>query len=204
MSGTGVSTIHVWAYPQAGGSPVFLGVPAFGARPDVAALFGPQFLNSGFTIASAGGLAPGQWQIVAFAMSSVTGTFNQAQAAMITLPTPNAVVAIDTPGEGATVGQPFHIGGWAIDLASPTTVGIAALHVYAFPWTGAPPVFLGAPPVWAPRADVAAYYGARYYSSGWGLNASGLGAGTYTIVAYPVSTGNQVVAGATWRVVTVQ
>lgn len=203
-TGTGVSTVHIWAHPLAGGNSVFLGVPAFGPRQDVANAFGAQFLNSGFTIASVGGLPPGQWQIVAYAMSTVTGTFNQAMAATITLPTPNAVVAIEAPADGAVVGQPFHIGGWAIDLASPTTVGIASLHVYAYPWTGAPPIFLGVVPVWAGRPDVAAFYGPQYLNSGWGVNASGLAAGTYSLVAYPISAGNQVVPGAALRVVTVQ
>jgi YD repeat-containing protein len=203
-AGTGISTVHIWAFPVAGGNPVFLGVPAFGPRPDVAAAFGQQFLNSGFTLPSVAGLPPGQWQIGVYAMSALTGTFNQSAAATITLPVPNGLIAIDAPPENATVGQPFGITGWAIDLNSPNTVGIAALHIYAYPWSGAPPIFIGAPAVWGPRPDVAAYYGAHYVNSGWGITASGLPAGTYTIVAHPISTGNQVVAHPTTRVVHVQ
>ena len=41
--GTGVSTIHVWAYPVGGGAPQFVGVAQYGdQRPDVAAAYGPQ------------------------------------------------------------------------------------------------------------------------------------------------------------------
>ena len=43
-TGTGIDTLHVWAYPLAGGAPVFLGTPTLGgARPDVAAIHGDQF-----------------------------------------------------------------------------------------------------------------------------------------------------------------
>ena len=203
-AGTGISTVHVWATPRAGGSAVFLGAPAFGPRPDVAAYHGAQFLNCGFTLPSVAGLAPGTWDIVAYAMSTLTGTFNATAGVTITIPVPNAAVAIDAPIEGSTVGQPLYVGGWAIDLASPNTVGVAALHVYAYPWTGAPPIFLGAPLVGGARPDVAAAFGAHYYYSGWGFHASALPPGTYTLVAHPISTGNVPVTGAVLRVVTVQ
>jgi hypothetical protein len=209
-SGTGVSTVHVYAYPVVGGAPdgtmpVFLGAAVPGARPDVTSAYGwsAQFLNSGFTLVPMVGLTPGQWQIVAYALSAVTGTW-QAEAAVITIPTPIALITIDTPAPSASVGQPFLVGGWAIDLASPTTVGISAVHVWAYPASGAP-ILLGAVPVTGPRPDVAAYYGAQYYYSGWGVNASGLGPGTYSIVVTPVSAGNEVLySGAVVRVVTVQ
>jgi hypothetical protein len=203
-TGTGILTIHVWGVPVGGGTPIFLGVPTFGARPDVAALFGAQFLNSGFTLAAAAGLPPGTWQVVAFGMSSVTGNFTQSVGVTVNIPTPNVYVSIDAPGANAVVGQPFHIGGWAVDFASPNTVNVAAVHVYAYPASGAP-TFLGAALVTHPRPDVAAAYGAHYYYSGWGLNTTGgLSPGTYTIVAYPISAANQAVPGAAWRVVTVQ
>ena len=42
--GTGIATLHAWAYPLAGGPPVFLGATTYGgARPDVAAVHGDQF-----------------------------------------------------------------------------------------------------------------------------------------------------------------
>jgi hypothetical protein len=206
-SGTGVSTVHVWATLHGGGGgSIFLGVPVFGPRPDVAAAFGAQFMNSGYTLPSVAGLSPGTWTIGVFAMSTVTGTFNGTASTTITIPTPNALVVIDAPGENATVGQAFHIGGWAVDRASPNTVGISALHVWAHPWSGAPPILLGAPLVGSPRPDVAAYLGAAYYTnSGWGLNVTGaLAPGTYTIAVHPVSTGNVIVPGAATRVITVQ
>jgi hypothetical protein len=186
-SGTGVNTMHVYAYPATGAAAIFLGAaPYGGGRQDVATAFGEAFRNSGFTM-SATGLSPGTYTIVAYAMSTVTGTFSQAQSATITIPTPNVILSIDAPGASATVGQPFGISGWAIDYAHPTSVGVDALHVYAYPATGAP-IFLGIATTGGARADIGAAYGARFTHSGWGLTASGLPAGWYTLVVYPHST----------------
>ena len=45
-SGTGIATLHAWAYPLTGGPPVFLGATHYGgARPDVAAVHGEQFAS---------------------------------------------------------------------------------------------------------------------------------------------------------------
>ena len=69
-SGTGVDAIHVWAYPAAGGSPVFLGANAvWVSRPDVGAIFGSAFTPSGFNIRT-GQLASGSWNLVVFARST--------------------------------------------------------------------------------------------------------------------------------------
>jgi hypothetical protein len=77
-SGSGVDAIHTWAYPVINGvigAPIWIGVANYGvARPDVAAIFGPQFLNSGFDFTA--GLAPGTYFLAVFSHSSVTGTFN--------------------------------------------------------------------------------------------------------------------------------
>jgi hypothetical protein len=80
-SGCGVSAIHVWAYPVAGGSPVFVGATTAGGpggwRPDVAAYFGDsRFGASGYYLQ--GTLPPGEYNLVVFAFSTVAGTFNQA------------------------------------------------------------------------------------------------------------------------------
>ncbi|MEO7272685.1 MAG: Calx-beta domain-containing protein [Vicinamibacterales bacterium] len=83
-TGTGVSTLHVWAYPNAGGSPIFLGaVTSFGARSDIGAWLGPQFTNSGYGLSAT--LAPGTYQIVVYAWSTVANGFNQAQSLTVTV-----------------------------------------------------------------------------------------------------------------------
>jgi hypothetical protein len=73
--GTGIDTVHVWAYPATGGAPVFLGTPTLGGvRPDVAAVHGEQFREAGFAL-SVQGLAAGTYDCAVFAWSNVTGAF---------------------------------------------------------------------------------------------------------------------------------
>jgi hypothetical protein len=77
--GTGVDTIHVWAYPNPGSSaaPIFIGEATRGfLRNDVAAAFGSQFAASGYDI-SVNGLARGRtYRVVVFPHSAVSGTFS--------------------------------------------------------------------------------------------------------------------------------
>jgi hypothetical protein len=77
-SGPGVEAIHVWAYPTAGGAPVFVGAAGVGyIRQDIANYFGAgRFAPSGFSVT--GTLPPGDYNLVVFAFSSLTRTFNQA------------------------------------------------------------------------------------------------------------------------------
>jgi hypothetical protein len=85
-SGTGVDAVHVWAYPAAGGAPVFIGAnAAWVSRPDVGAIFGSAFTPSGFSVVTAP-LASGSWNMVVFARSTVTGTFNQSVVVPIRIP----------------------------------------------------------------------------------------------------------------------
>jgi len=74
-TGTGIDTLHVWAYPQTGGAPVFLGTPTLGGvRPDVAAVHSDQFRDAGFAL-TVQGLAHGNYDLAVFPWSNVTGTF---------------------------------------------------------------------------------------------------------------------------------
>ncbi len=75
--GPGVSSIHVWAWPVAGGSGIFVGATTTGlARPDVAGFFGhSRFAPSGFALT--GNLPPGEYNLVVYAWSDLAGTFNQ-------------------------------------------------------------------------------------------------------------------------------
>jgi subtilisin len=85
VSGPGVDAIHVWAFPEAGGSPIFLGVsPYGGARPDVGAAFGGRFTQSSYQIV-VNGLSPGVYTVGVYAHSAITGTFNQSAAVTLTV-----------------------------------------------------------------------------------------------------------------------
>jgi hypothetical protein len=84
-AGTGIDTLHAWAYPVAGGPPIFLGTPTLGGqRPDVAALHGEQFRDSGFGLVVQG-LAPGVYDIAVFPWSNVIAGFAPAKVVRVTV-----------------------------------------------------------------------------------------------------------------------
>jgi hypothetical protein len=83
--GTGIATLHAWAYPLAGGPPMFLGAAASGgARPDVAALHGDQFRDSGFGLLVQG-LAHGHYDLAVFAWSTAIADFVPATVVRVTV-----------------------------------------------------------------------------------------------------------------------
>jgi hypothetical protein len=74
--GPGIDAIHVWAFAVDGRPPVFLGEAHLaGGRPDVALIFGAQYESSGFNLV-APPLAAGAYDIVVYAHSAKSGTFN--------------------------------------------------------------------------------------------------------------------------------
>jgi len=88
-SGPGIDAIHVYAFPVAGGSPIFVGaVTSFTSRPDVGAYIGSsQFNNSGYsiTVNSSNLPAPGLYDFYVFARSTVTGDFPIARIVRVTV-----------------------------------------------------------------------------------------------------------------------
>jgi hypothetical protein len=179
----------VWAYPAAGGAPRFVGTATSGVqRPDVGAAFGARFAAAGFTL-PASGLTPGDWTLVVFAHSVVTGSFDLVKTTRVTLPEGGAAV-IDTPAAGATVATPFTVAGWGVDRQGAGT-GIDALQVWAYPAGGGAPAFLGTPSS-VPRPDVASALGdPRFAAGGYSLTVNALPRGAYTVVvfAHSVVTG---------------
>ncbi|OFW29487.1 MAG: hypothetical protein A3H97_00990 [Acidobacteria bacterium RIFCSPLOWO2_02_FULL_65_29] len=80
VDGSGVDTVHVWAYPAAGDDPIFLGVADSGdSRPDVAATYGTRFDRSSFSL-TATGLPPGVYDVVVYAHRASTHAFEGAQS----------------------------------------------------------------------------------------------------------------------------
>ena len=74
-SGTGIDGVAVWAVPLAGPS-VFLGNAGLGgSRPDVAAVYGAQFVNSGFNLTVTTPLMPGPYILAVFGHSIASGTY---------------------------------------------------------------------------------------------------------------------------------
>jgi hypothetical protein len=84
--GTGVSTVHSWAYPvtaEGHDAPIFLGIAAYGGhRPDVEAIFGDRFAASAYDL-WAPQLPPGTYDIAVFAWSTAKHEFVPAKVVRV-------------------------------------------------------------------------------------------------------------------------
>jgi glucose/arabinose dehydrogenase len=94
------------------------------------------------------------------------------------------LMQIDAPAPGARLRQPFMMGGWTLDLNATSGSGIDLVHVWAYPASGAAPIFVGGTTAAGSRPDVGAVYGAQFAASGFGLGVRGLTPGAYQLVAY--------------------
>jgi hypothetical protein len=91
-TGTGVSAVHVWAYPARGGSPRWIGRADYGGnRPDVAALLGNRFTASGYGL-WVNGLEPGEYDLAVFAWSDVEGRFAPAAVVRVAVRAPGGTL----------------------------------------------------------------------------------------------------------------
>lgn len=185
-AGAGVDVVHAWAFPAAGGAPIFVGGAQYGApRPDVAAGAGsPRFTNSGFNLI--GVLAAGTYDIRVFAHSTLTGTFNSERSVRITVRPPISVprMAVDFPTPGLTQSMNITVTGWAIDLAGGSGSGVDMVHVWAYPVAGGTPIFVGAAAYGFGRGDVAAAFkSARFMASGFALQGT-VPRGDYNLVVF--------------------
>jgi len=188
-TGSGVDAVHIWAFPAAGGAATMVGAANYGtARPDVAAVYGAHFVNSGWNL-SVRGLAPGSYTLQAHAHSALTGTFNQVQSVAVSV-LANPLMSIDTPFSGAEPIQPFTIGGWALDSAARNGTGVDAVHVWGYPspGSGAAPIFFGAATYGFPRSDIGAIFGEQFRDSGYNLAVTGIPLGVYQINVFARST----------------
>jgi hypothetical protein len=81
--GTGIDTVHVWAYPTTGTDPIFLGVAAYGdARPDVGAMYGEAFAGAAYGL-TVDLLPPGTYDVVVYPHRAKTNTFEGAQVVRV-------------------------------------------------------------------------------------------------------------------------
>lgn len=84
-TGTGIDVLHVWAYPAAGGSPVFLGATQpDGERPDVEAIYGERASRSGYGLIT-NPLPPGTYLLAVFGWSIELQDFLPASSRWITV-----------------------------------------------------------------------------------------------------------------------
>jgi YVTN family beta-propeller protein len=200
---TGVDQLHVWAYPAAGGAPILVDVlrsyPAYGAaRPDIAAIYGEKYFFSGFTLVVRN-LPSGTYTLALFAYSTRSNTFSNVQTVDVTVREAAVLIAIDRPAAGVVQGPSFTVAGWAVDTAAATGPGVDVVHVWAYPASGAGPVFLGQAAYGGSRPDVAAYLGSSFTDCGYGLTAS-LPAGDYTLVVFARSVATKQFKSQTVRI----
>jgi len=203
-SGTGIDLVYVYAYPTHGGPPTALGAATLGvARPDVAAYFGRDALaTSGYSM-TVSGLAPGEYDLVVYGLSTITGTFNTVQIVRTTVTSPisNPLMVIDVPVANQEVSLNVVVAGWALDLAATSGAGVDLVYMRAYPGdptAGSGPVDLGYATVVA-RPDVAAYFGnSQFTNCGYALEVSLPAPGAWDIVVWAHSS----VAGS-WNNVTV-
>jgi glucose/arabinose dehydrogenase len=168
-SGAGIDAIHVWAFPLAGGSPVFVAATTLTIdRPDVAGVFGSaQLTRCGFQFAATG-LAPGGYRLFAFGLVRATGRFDLVGTVDVTVIS-RTLISVDLPARGATVTGAFGVGGWALDTAATSGTGVDAIHVWAIPVSGGTPFFFGAATTFIDRPDIGAIFGAQFTRSGYGV-----------------------------------
>jgi hypothetical protein len=103
--------------------------------------------------------------------------------------TPIPRMSVDSPSSGARVlSNGFGVAGWAIDAAASGTPGVDAVHVWAYPTSGAPAFFVGAAAYGVARPDVGrAFAQPSFGSSGFQLNAI-VPPGTYDLAVFAHST----------------
>lgn len=95
-SDSGVPFSHVWLYPASGAPPFFVGEVNRGPRPDVAAAFGLQFLDSGYSFLVRD-VPPGQYWIVITPWSSVTNGFQYGSAVAVPITISSSATPIPMP-----------------------------------------------------------------------------------------------------------
>jgi hypothetical protein len=188
-TGTGVDLVQVLAYPNPGSGqqPLMLGNAQYGrARDDVATAFrNSRFRPSGFHF-DVMGMQPGAYDIVTLARNTVNGAVDTARVKRVTID-PATLITVDGPATNSTVRSSFAITGWTLDRRATSGTGVDVLHVWAFPTSGAAPIFLAEARSGQPRPDVATIYGSRYRASGFSIPIT-LAPGTYDVVVYPHSS----------------
>ncbi len=179
--GTGVGPHHVWAFPLSGAAPRFVGVTTSGLRPDVAGFFGSRFAEAGYGLIVSG-LPPGAYRLMVFGWINALANFGVTRSVDVTV-AGTTLLVVDTPADGALVGRPFQLSGWAFDASAPSGVGINTIHIWAFPATGGTPTFVGVPALGGVRPDVGGYFGSRFNTSGYNVLVN-LPPGTYDLGIY--------------------
>jgi hypothetical protein len=209
VNSAGIDTVMLYLWPSDAGGNVTAGNAAQplvtsaasygGQRPDVAGLYGGQFLASGFT-AQLPAEAAGSYLLAVYAHSNLVDNWGVAQTVIqVQAPAPSVAMTIDSPVNGS-VPSSFEISGWALDTTATASSGVDAVHVYIWNSDAAGNVAGGAqagtqiffsPAVYGgSRPDVAAQDGAQFASSGFSLQGPALPPGNFLVGVFAHSSIN--------------
>jgi hypothetical protein len=131
-----------------------------------------------------------------FVRSAATGPITRQEIRIILNPKQSSrvgpQVAIERPAasDDQILAQPFVLGGSAIDLDAGASTGIDTILVWAYPTSGAAPLFVGVATYGENRPDVAAVHGERYQHSGYDLTVSDLPPGEYDLTVFARKDGS--------------
>lgn len=142
-----------------------------------------------FTVqTNAGSLPPGTY-------SSAVRLTSLSQDLEMSFPIPVSLtvqqsryLAVESPGNGATLEVPFTVTGWAIDTAAATGTGVDRVDIYAVPSGGGSRWLLGTATYGQARPAVGSTYGSQFTNSGFTLEVTSAPAGSFRIVAEARST----------------
>jgi hypothetical protein len=119
----------------------------------------------------------------------VYGRYSTGQVRVVNAaPVSSPVMVVDAPVAGASIAQPYALSGWTLDRGATSGTGMDAVHVWAFPDSGAPGIFAGAATMFGRRDDVGAIFGSQFTNSGFHLALTGLPAGAYHLQVFGHST----------------
>ena len=185
-SGTGISRISVWLDGAMNQGRLLGEIASFQPRPDIAALLGQRFLNSGYRLRwNSAAVSNGAHTLYVYAQSgcgwssALTRSFNvqntQCQVASV----------LDWPQPGITLGGEFDITGWALDQLSRSGTGIDQVSLWL---DGAmnQGIHLGDLTTFQPRPDLEAVLGPSYRNCGYSLrwNSAAVSNGSHTLYIY--------------------
>jgi endonuclease/exonuclease/phosphatase family metal-dependent hydrolase len=129
----GVAFMHVWAYGDNGAPPFFIGEMDRGPRPDVAAAFGPQFLQSGFSLLVRD-LPAGRYLFVMTPWSTLTNGFKYEDAIVLPLTVSASATPIPMPPPAEPPSAPAPTPSTPSTPSTPATPSADATELRVLQW----------------------------------------------------------------------
>lgn len=202
VSVPGISNVEIWADPTSGGPSVLVGPASLGFyRPD-AAVYGSQYLYSGWE-RTVRGLSPASYVFRARALSSVSGIWGQAVSSAVGVAN-DPRIFVEAPANNAQVTTPVSVVGAVADLAASSGSGMSAVHVYVRPVGGAA-IYAGQAVPNLPRPDLQVHVGnnPQFLNIGFQISNLPIPVGTYDLLTYANSLVSNQWTVAVTRVVVV-